>query len=182
MDDTGEDNHTAEGATRNSGSQANATSLSGPSRNNASHENNATPTNGSSGKETSKKKPPRSLRERHAAYKEKELAARAQRQALERRLRGKEMAQKRKDDARQRFLIGTWFLEEVDKSQGRKDFLSDVIKRRTAARDHGIMKDLYKHLTGEDLPMPATPEDADPTLSGQSSSTASPTPDLDSQQ
>lgn len=163
MDDTGEDNHTAEGATRNSGSQANATGLSGPSRNNASHENNTTPTNGSSGNETSKKKPPRSLKERHAAYKEKELAARSQRQALERRLRGKAMAQKRKDDTRQRFLIGAWFLEEVAESQGRKDYLSGLIKRRTAARDHGVMKDLYKHLTGEDLPMPAIPEDAHPS-------------------
>jgi hypothetical protein len=73
------------------------------------------------------------------------------------------MAQKRKDDARQRFLIGAWFIEEVAENQGRKDYLSNLIKRRTAARDHGVMKDLYKDLTGEDLPMPVTSEDASPS-------------------
>jgi hypothetical protein len=114
-------------------------------------------------KTSSGERPARSLKDRAKAYKEKEDAIRERRLALERRMRGQDRSQQRKDAIRQKLLIGTWFLDEVGENQSRKDYLAKLIERRTTARDHEVMNDLYKGLTGKGLPLPVVPEETDPS-------------------
>ncbi|MBM1173491.1 hypothetical protein [Microvirga arabica] len=114
-------------------------------------------------KTASRERPARSLKDRAEAYKKKEEALRKQRLAIERRVRGQDRSQQRKDAIRQKLLIGTWFLDEVGEHQSRKDYLVKLIERRTTARDHEVMKDLYKDLTGKDLTLPVVPDETDPS-------------------
>lgn len=101
------------------------------------------------------KKPARSRAERAAALKKAEKEAREKRQALERKLRGKERSDKHKADTRRKILIGSWLLDALDRNDPEDVAgLLELIRTRTLPRDYKVMAPLYKELSGQDLPPP----------------------------